>query len=96
MDEYEKQIIKNTYDILSEALKSRNHHELIIDAMAQLETIGIFERDALLRDPSIIPRCEHCGGPTHEEDILVCPDGLMPHLVCEWCGYQWVPESIRI
>ena len=28
------------------------------------------------------------------EDILVCPDGLMPHLVCEWCGYQWVPEFI--
>lgn len=37
--------------------------------------------------------CPECGGPVHEEDILVCPDGLMPHLVCDCCGYQWVPEG---
>ena len=69
MDDYERQIIKNSYQNLSQALKDLENQLLItnpllnpclhsakcriIDAMANLEQTGIFERDALLKDPSV-------------------------------------------
>lgn len=37
--------------------------------------------------------CEKCGAPTHMDDILT-PDGLIPHLICNCCGYTWVPEFV--
>lgn len=37
--------------------------------------------------------CEHCGGPCHMDDVLTT-DGLMPHMICDDCGYKWVPEIV--
>ena len=37
--------------------------------------------------------CEQCGGPTHMDDVLTT-DGLIPHQICDHCGYKWVPEIV--
>ena len=65
MDDYEKKAIRSAYDLLDQATvelmgktipeggRLSIVKEKIIDAMAELETTGLFERDALLKDSDL-------------------------------------------